>query len=322
MVLVPELGGLALALFCLALALAATIIVKSLISSMGGVPLIGRVISAILSPIAHALSWAAGQLETGVDAILGATLATFAKVMEWTFDFYKAQAVALLQLAHLVGSGLYNVSGLRSIVHRLEREWHGIEHGIKSLRREVHGIERDVRTLEREVGHGIGNDVLPRVRSLERKLGRVENKVIPAIQSGEAALADDISALGEYIRANFLSSATDAVTAAVAVALASLGLGGLRCNNFKGLLNKFGCGLGSILNDLIGLALSVLALESVCTFLPLLEEAFGAVVGPMVHLLNEVPLGACEKRPSGWATLNAANGPVPPPQSLGTLPQE
>lgn len=254
MVLVPELGALAIALLCLGLALIATLIVKSLISSMGGVPLIGRVIGAVLSPVAHALQWAAGQAEHGVDLILGATLHTLSKVLEWTFDYYKAQASALLQMAHIIGGQLYNVSGLRSVVTRLEKAWHGIEHGVRDLHREVTKLEHKVNVIDHEISKGIGDDVLPRLRHLEREIGHVENKVIPGIRSAADAAEADVSELAKYIADNFVTDAELVTEATVAALLTAGGLSWLRCNSnpFNG--NKQACGLWSILERVLGLA--------------------------------------------------------------------
>lgn len=287
MVLVPELGALVLALFCLALAVAATIIVKALIDSMGGVPVIGKVIAAILNPVVHALSWAAGQLEHGVDAILGATFSTLSKVLEWTFDLYKEQAAALLQIAHLVGGQLYHLTGLNSLVHRLEKVWHGIEHGIKTLTREYHGIDRRVHKLERELARGIGHDLRIQVAGLEKEVGHLEHKVIPAIESGVTAGEQDVSQLAKYIADNFVSNAELATEATAAAILAVAGLSWLRCNSNPFNNNKNACGLWGTLANLLALAvLDLAALASLYELIGKAQKVTPTVAGIASDLLK------------------------------------
>lgn len=287
MVVAPELAALALALFCLALALAATVIVKALISSMGGVPLLGRVIGAVLSPVAHALSWAAGQLEAGVDAILGATLHSLAKVIEWTLDYYKAEASALRIVAGLVGRGIYDVSGLRSLVHRLEKVWHGIEHGVRDLTRDFHRLSHKVDVIEHELTKGIGDDVLPRLRHLERELGHVENQVIPGIRSAADAAEADVSELAKYIADNFVTDAQLATEATAAAILAAAGLSWLRCNSnpFNG--NRNACGLWGDLANLLALAiLDVAALASLYELIGIAQNVTPTITGLASDLLK------------------------------------
>lgn len=305
-------------LFALALAFVLEDMIKNVANVVRGIQVVGGYLAGALDAIARAISAALGAIEHGIDSLIGATWHLFANYLDRTFSQLEAYSALIAHLASIVGNEIYNVSGLRGLVHGLERAFHGIEAGVRELTKEFHGIERRVVKLENDVAKGIGSDVLPRIRTLEREVAHVEGRVIPAVESAETALANDVTALGEYVRANFLSSATDAITAAVVVALTALGLNGLRCNSLLNSLKNRGCGLWSGLEDLLGLFTDLVVFTDVCAVLTLLEDAAGIVLPPLVALLTDINLGPCEVPPTSWAALNVANGPTPPPQSLPT----
>lgn len=287
MVLVPELGALAIALLCLGLALIATLIVKSLISSMGGVPLIGRVIGGILSPVAHALSWAAGQAEQGVDSILGATLHTLAKVLEWSIDWVKAQAALGVTLASLVESLYHRTGGITGLVHFLERTWHGIEHGVRDLTRKFHGIEHRVTKIEHTVTTGIGHDLRIEVAGLKQEVTRLDNKVIPSIRSAANTAEADVSELAKYIADNFVTDAELATAATAAAILAAAGLSWLRCNSNPFMNNRNACGLwGDLANLLALVVIEAAALASIYELIKVAQKVTPTITGLASELLK------------------------------------
>lgn len=317
--LIGELAVWLVVLWMVAIALAISVILGYVAGVLHGLPYPINHLAGPVNGLAKGISNVAyGAIKTS-EKVVGASFHLLAQFWDKLWNEVKSHAVAIAEAATLIGLLVNAYHALKALVHHLQHAGTAVGAGIKTLEREYHGIEHRVKTLERAVGGGIGADVLPRIKTLEREVAHVEGKVIPAVEGAETALQHDVTALGEYIRSNFLSSATDAVTAAVAVALGALGLGGLRCNNFKSLLGKYACGLGSLLDDLLGIMIAGLALESVCEFLPLLENAFGLVIGPMVNLLNDVPLGACEKQPASWVNPSVTVGPTPPAQTLGTF---
>lgn len=261
-----EILFLALVFFTIALAFAAKKITQALlggiISALESIPLIGGKLAGPFRDVEQAVTNACGQIVSKCEALVGASFHVLARFTDWLWRDMVEQATALLHVAKLVGDGVYSVSGLRALVHRLEQAWHGIEHGIKTLTKEYHGIDRRLTKLEHELAAGIGNDVRTEVASLDRELHRLTTKTIPRIE-GEAKTAEaDVTALGEYIKTHYLSSATADVEAAVAIGLAALGLGGLRCNSNPWKDNPNACGLWGDLADLLGLALALgLALD-------------------------------------------------------------
>ena len=157
---------------------------------------------------------------------------------------------------------------------------------------------------------------IARVRRREEALSRDQAKLRERTTSLENGAVNTF----DWIRTHPLSAVSGVFAGAVAVALGRLGLGALRCSNFTNLLSRFGCGLGSLLDGLLGLVISGLVLTNICDMLGLLETAYGDVAGPLISFLTEIPLGGCEVPPKSWAQLAVAAGPLPPPQTLGALP--
>lgn len=313
-IVLAPLAPLALAFFVIALALAITYLLRHIADTVRGIRIVGGYIADKIDGMAQALSNAAGSLENGVDKLIGASWHALARYTDDLWHAIAAQSQALLVLGQHIGSHVYNVTGLRSLVHHLERVWNGIEHGVKTLTRTVHRLGRRIARLEHDLAHGIGADVLPRIRSLDRALGRVEHKTIPALRGEVATLEGDVTALGEYIRANFLSNATEAVTAAVAVALAALGLGGLRCNTLGNMMKRRGCGLWGDLESILGLLADTVLLTNICSLLPPLEAAVSEVADPLVVALTDVGAGLCSGGIGPPPTLTV------PPLSLPASP--
>lgn len=308
------------ALVALGLAALLTLLTLALVKFLSAAPVIGGWIADKAQAAENAISNALGRAFQGIDSFIGGCIHHLARFMDRVWHTIAATPHLLLQLAETIARISGVAAAARSLAHTLEREFHGIEHGVRDLRKTFHGIDRLVKRLERDLTKGIGHDLRLELRSTEKSLARVETQVIPEIRSIANTAENDVTALRKWIADHALIAGTTALVGAVAWALSQLGLGGLRCPSFTRLLGKYGCGLGSLLDGLLGLVISALALENVCSLLPVLETAFGDVVGPIIHLLTEVPLGSCEQPPSGWARLNVAAGPLPPAQTLGTLP--
>lgn len=261
-----EILFLALVFFTIALAFSAKKISQALlggiVSFLESIPVIGHGLAGPFKAVEQVVTNACGLIVAKCEALVGASFHVFARFTDWLWRDMVAQATALLHVAKLVGNGVYSITGLRTLVHRLEKVWHGIEHGVKTLTKRVHGIDRRLHRLERELAAGIGNDVRVRVAGLEHELHKLTTKTIPRIKKEAQTAEADITALGKYIADHYVSNATTDIEAAVAVGLAALGLGGLRCNSNPWKDNPNPCGLWGDLADLLGLALALgLALD-------------------------------------------------------------
>jgi hypothetical protein len=320
----PELVWFSLLFFCFAFVWAARQVLAStfgaVIAVLAHIPLFGGFSADFLHTIEQDLDNKLGSIEHGIDALMGASWHRFAELNEWMWRELKQHTLIGQLIAWEVKELANAYHHLRNLAHDAHDIADVLRHPVRELQHLYHGIEQRVRQIEHDVSKGIGDDVLPRLKTLDREIGRIEHKVIPGLRAAEREADAAISDLYEWAKgkASLLGVGTFAL--AVATALEALGLGGLRCPQFSNLLRKYGCGLGTLLDGIIGLLGTLLALESVCAFLPLIEDAFGAVVGPMTKLLTQVPLGNCEKAPGTWATLNVAPGPLPPAQTLGPFP--
>ena len=315
-----DLGIVALLFLVIGLALAISLIMRELANVLAGIQVVGGFLARAVNAMAQQITNAAGKLEAGVDKLIGASWHSLARFTDHLWDQITGQSGVLAQFGHLLGHALYNGLGIRSITNHLARLVHVAAAGVKTLEREFHGIEHRVRTLAHDLAHGIGHDVLPRIRSLDRELNHIRHRVIPSIRSDVATAEGEITHLYDWAKgkASLLGVGTFAFAIAAVIGQEAFQL--LRCTGVPSIWRKWGCGLWGLVDGLLGLVISALALENVCTLLPVLESAFGDVVGPIIHLLTEVPLGGCETPPKGWAVLNVAAGPLPPQQILGPLP--
>ena len=313
------LGVYTLVLFVIALALLIAVIMGYIAGVLSGLPWPIDKLAGPVSSLAQGISHVCGVALGKVDSLAGAAWHAMARYLDKTWEQMEAQAHLAWTQTEILAGHIYDVTGLRAAVKSITHSFRGIEHGVKDLEHWALREERRIKRLEHALFHGIGEDVLPRLKTLEHEYEHIQNKELTAIRREWATTEGELTALQKWITANIPLVGTDAFVAAITATLGALGLGALSCRNFKNLLGKFGCGLGTLLNDLLGLVIAGLVLESVCEFLPYFEDAFGAVVGPITHLLTEVPLGDCETFPDGWTKLNVATGPLPPPQSLGTF---
>jgi hypothetical protein len=320
----PELIFIALVFFVLAFAFTSRKLTQAifgpLIALLQAVPAIGGALAEPFKAIERAIVGACGSIEDGCDSLIGAAWHTTARLLDWSWKELRSHAGAILALAGPVSLVLTIVHGIRALVHQLTRAVHAVTAGSKTLERDFSRLQKRVNAFERSIETELARVIRPEIKTLTNELAHVEDVVIPDIRDIALGVGADLTALKKWIADNIPLIGTTAFAGAVAWALSNIGLGGLSCSNLKNLLNKWGCGLGKVLDDLLGLMVSVLALEAVCEFLPLIEDAFGLIVGPLVHLLNEVPLGKCEQPDPKWAQLSVAAGPLPPAQSLGTLP--
>ena len=291
-------------------------IMNSLTPYIEKIPWVGGQIANAVTGMAQAISNKCGQILAPIDHAVGSLLHSVARLVDWTYGEFRRNASLLLQTAETVTGIAAVVAGVRALAHLAHSIANTIAHRFVVIGREIYTLGRRLDAIERQIARGIGNDVLPRIKTLEREVANVEGKVIPAIEGAETALQNDVTALGEYIRANYLSSATDAVTAAVAVALGALGLGGLRCNTLLRSLTNRGCGLWQGLEDLLGLLIDAIALTHLCDLPTWIEELFSPLLGDLTSLISSAANSLCAQANPKWAKFSVTPGPQPPPQSL------
>jgi hypothetical protein len=296
---------LVVVLWTIAAALAIALIMTKIGNAISAVPVIGGPIGGAVKSIARAVTNACGALMGGIEQLVGAGLHLLARYVDKYFQQFVVHASLIGHLARIVGGELYRVSGLHAIVHRLSRAVHVVLHRFVVIGREVFHLQRLVKRLEHDISKGIGDDVLPRLKSLDRELARVEHKVIPAIESDVTAVEHEVGALRRWIANTIPIPGTAAFTAAIAVALGLLGLGGLRCNSLRNALGRRGCGLWQGLEDLLGLLADVVIVTDLCALLPELERLFAFFEAPLVELIASAADAVCARPSAGWVELEA-----------------
>ena len=312
----PELVWFALLLFCFAFVWSARKLLQGIftpiIHAVHLVPFLGGALAGVLNSVVQAISNELGSIEHGIDKLMGSSWHRTAELTTWLWDEFKRHASLIGTLAsYAVGLGSV-VAYLRALVHDLTRSHSTQASQVKTLERELHGIDRKLKTLERDVSHGIGHDVLPRLKTLDREVAKINDTTIPAIQQSESDAASAISNLYDWAKgkASLLGVGTFAL--AVSVALDSLGLGGLRCPSLLSSLKNRGCGLWNGLEDVLGLLFDVTIFASICDVLPWITTGVDDIGLGLVASIHATGLTAC-----------AHNYPPPPamPDVMLTAPK-
>ena len=242
------------AILVLALAYLSLKIVQALFGPLGGIPALGKYINEAIHAVSQSISHACGEILQPIDVEIGRSLAGVASLVNRFAGFIRGHARAIAEAAGVVAALAHAYSGLRSLARDLHRGFAGIEAGVKTVEREFHGIEHRVKTLERLLTHGIGHDLRLHIKALEKELGHVENKTIPAIQSDVATADSAISNLYDWAKGKADLIGIGTFAAAIGVALSKLGLDWIKCKEGKDLYNQRGCAMWSDLSALLGVA--------------------------------------------------------------------
>lgn len=314
-VAVVALEVLVLTLVTIALAHAAFKLMAAIGVKLSDLPFPFNQLAGPVTALASVISNALGKLEQGIDHLIGASWHLLASFLDhqwrhlvWSAHLFAGYGEWLWRLTHSHAITKHLVTGLIGGAH-------SVGAAVKTLEKEYHGIEHRVKTLERDIAKGIGHDLRIQVAGIEQDITKLENKVIPNIRADVATAEGDVTALRKWITANFPAVGTDAFVGAIAAALSLLGLGGLRCNSLLNSLKNRGCGLWNGLEDLLGLFVDAFALTHLCDLPKWINEILGPFEGELVNLISSAANAVCAQPPSGWAELPA------PPLSLPTSAQ-
>lgn len=244
----------------LALCLGAVYVAKAFFgtakSAVGWIPFLGSVVERSLTDVEHKLVSILSQAAASCDAKMGAALHELARVIDWLGREIRSHANLLLTLSTLLlGPGF--ASEIRQAIALVRRLLH------------VHSstfthLWKDLLALSHRVT-GIGADVLPRIRSLDRRLSREVTREKARARAAEHALDREVTALGKWVRSHPWTIVTDAFVGAVAIALTKLGLDWIKCDSAKKLAKKRGCGMWDDLDSLLGLAVTAIAIADLKT---------------------------------------------------------
>ena len=245
--------GVALA-FCLL----AVYITKALFgtanSLVGWIPLFGKVATHSLTSIEQKIVSFLSQAVAKCDAEFGASLHECARLVDWVGREIRSHANLLATL----GSYMLGFAPIAHVIQLL-RPFYSRLHALEKAT--THAISH-VLDLEHRTARGIGEDVLPRIRGLDREVGRVVAKDLRGIRAKEAELEHGAISTWKWIRSHPLAAASSAFTLAVAAALARLGVDWIRCDNAKSFFKRRGCNAWNELEALlaVGAVLGTLSL--------------------------------------------------------------
>lgn len=299
----PLLAPVVLAIICLGVAAALTVLTLAAINVLKNAPVVGGWLADKAAALEQSISHALGAAFAGIDAFIGGAIHHLAMYANELWREIRGYAHLIAReadaLAHIAGR-FHNVHG---ITNRLVEAFHGIEHGVHDLTRKWHGIERRVKAIEHEIARGIGHDLITRLREFERALTHVTSEVIPGLRTAERDTQAALDNLYEWAKgkASLLGIGTFATAVAAAIGLEAFNL--LRCGFLRNLWGKRGCGLWQGLEDILGLFFDGLLLTHLCDLPAWINEIFGPIEGDVVSLVSSAAGAVCAGPPQGWPVM-------------------
>jgi hypothetical protein len=305
---------LVVVLWTIAVALAIALVMKYIGGVFRGVPVVGGYIAGAADAVAQVVTSAAGSLEHGLDKVAGAAWHQLSRYMDHLWNNLVTSSTVLVHMSEQILRLTHAQAALRGLVHKAVGTAQAVLPRVRTLEREYHGIEHRVKSLERDIAKGIGHDLRISVKALEREVTGIEKQVIPGLRAGIKTAEGEVTDLERFIGAlpgtRYLAWATGIVAAALGAGIFNF----FRCPTFLNKTLGRGCGFWNGLEDLFGLFIDTLLLTNVCTLLPILETAVSEVADPLVIALTDVGAGLC----SGG--IGAAPPLQVPPLSLPANP--
>jgi hypothetical protein len=253
--LIP-ISEICLCLFVLGLIACVAAFVRALFGTVGGVvgwiPYLNRVVQAPLHSIERKITGALGDAERAVDSRMGAALHQLARMVDWIGREFRAHANLLWMLSTMfLGTATTSLlhAGLSLLHLRIKSATHAANLAIHRIL-----------TLEKQLRHSIATTVYPRLGRLEREITHTIPREFKGIRARTKTIEGELSNLWDLLRKNEAALAATAFAGAVALALARMDLGWLRCRNTRN-VGKALCGVNSSeLDGLLGLLVGGAAL--------------------------------------------------------------
>lgn len=293
----PALGGLAVAVF----AIAATFVcigivgalhgftravVGGLAGLLGSIPAIGGVLSSPVNAVAHWMEHEFAAAEAYLDATAAWWLHSLADLWHWLGRTLRSQAALLYAIATTMVAP--------ALVHAIERAVDAVRARARVLEHRVAGELARLGRFEDQLRHAltgyIGTAIAAALRPIAGELDHLERWTAGRVRGLEHAVEGtipaELGALREWTReleneyaalyhrvARLEQTATgEAATAAVAVAIAELGMGWARCSNV-GRLGRLGCRLPTgLLEGLLGGAIEAFLVTDLCRLAEIIER--------------------------------------------------
>ena len=246
MAALADLALWALALVCLGIAAVIVVLLYALfswlISLLNEIPKV-NIGTDWLHSTEQAVLGALGGAFGKVNHLMGASLHLLARYADDLWREIAGHANLLLDIASHIPILGGAIEALRALLHHSVAVGTGTAARVRTLEREYHGIEAQIKSLERDFSRGIGHDVLPRLKHLDREVAHIEGTTIPAIQEADKQASDAISNLYEWAKGKASLLGIGTFAAAVTGALALVGNGWLACKENPFSKSKNPCGL-------------------------------------------------------------------------------
>lgn len=269
-------------------------------SALGKLPIVGGWINSGLHSIEKKVTGIMADGVAAVEAEVGATWHQLGRLVDWIGRELRSHSNLIYTLAAVM----------------LGQEWAGaLRHAIADLRTHSNDVAAITRAqivriihAEERLRHGIGHDVLPHLRSLDRALDRVRGHDIPALRARARALEDGAIDTFRWIRAHPRALATSAFVGAVAFALQRLGGTWIRCRNWNR-IGKTVCGIPfNAIEDVLAASVVGFAVTDLCTFASLAQSAAAAFEPELMALVDVED-----------ALVGCRGASAPPDLSIGRL---
>lgn len=217
--------------------------------AIGWIPYLGGVAQRGIHDIEHKVTSFLGGLENHIDASMGWYLQLWAKLLGQLADG-SAEAG---WVAWLIGQALHVT---RATVHALPSGGKVVKQ-VTTVIKQTRVIVQRVAHVTKIAVHAAPGVIVRQVNALAGELGHVIEWDIPRLRSRTKVIEAELGRAWKAIRKREKLLVGSAFVGAVAVALAHLGLGWLRCESAKSLGKRVGCG---------GFAWLLKALEAVAAF--------------------------------------------------------
>lgn len=229
--------------------------------AVGWIPWVGKIATTGIDRVAQKIDSVMSSAVASVDAKMGAALHSLARLVDWIGTEVRSHANMLQTIATLllgVTAANQSIHGMRALIAR-----------ISSAQRTAALALHRVAAIEEQVRHGIGADVLPRVKVIERTNVITRARTIPGVIGRVGRLDRDLSRLWKWSHRHAAVAGSVAFAGAVAWALSRLGASWIRCSNWKR-AGKQVCGMDA--NLLESLLVDTLAIVGTLSLVELAKE--------------------------------------------------
>ena len=274
------------AILAVALAICIGGIMNSLTQYIEKIPWVGGAIANAVGGMAQAITHACGVILRPLDNAVGGTLHQLARLVDWTYSEFRSHARLLLDVAQLLTGVAIAVRLIKHSIGHLITFAHSVPQLIKTLTKEYHGIEHRVKTLEREIAGGIGNDIRIHIKALEKWEEAAKAQLKADAKAITQTLPGELTQLQNFIKAIPGTSYLEWAAGIVAAALGAGLLRNLLCkeNPFNSSANR--CGSWGDLSQLLGLLATVIAVEDFQALVREMQQAEKTAAEGLHDLLN------------------------------------